>query len=166
MEEKKKRRKLKKWIVALLLFPVVLIFAWIVFNTTFTVLFVCVIPPDAATHSAIIESFVRMQMYISEHRKFPASLDELPKRDGYANCITDGWERPLIYKVEQDNLITLLSYGKDGKPGGTGRNADIQTTYRTKNPDGEWCIEEQLWLVTAEVKESQSHTRETMDSDE
>jgi hypothetical protein len=115
---------------------------------------VCVIPPDAMTHTAIVESFVRMQMYLKDHHQFPASLDELPKRNGYANRTTDGWQRPLIYKVEQDNFVTLLSFGKDGKEGGTGDNADIQRTYRTKNADGSWCVEEEGWIVTAEVKKS------------
>ncbi len=57
--------------------------------------------------STIVESFVRMHIYLKEHHKFPSSLEELPKREGYANQITDGWQR-LIYKVEQDNFITLL----------------------------------------------------------
>ena len=112
---------------------------------------VCVITPVEMTNTAIVESFVRMRMYLAEHHQFPASLDELPRRDGYANRTTDWWRRPLIYKAEQDNFITLLSLGKDGEPGGTGEDADIQRTYRTKNPDGSWCVHEELWIVTAEV---------------
>jgi hypothetical protein len=102
--------------------------------------FATVVPPDAVTHTAIQESFFRIQMHIARHRRFPASLDELPKRKGHANRTTDGWHRPLIYRIEEDNFVTLLSLGKDGQPGGTGENADIQTTYRTKNADGSWCV--------------------------
>ena len=112
-----------------------------------------VITPVEITHTAIGETFVRMHMYLTEHHQFPGALDDLPKREGYANRTTDGWQRPLIYTIEQDNFITLRSLGKDGRPGGSGEGADIQKTYRTKNPDGSWCVDEEFWIVTAEVKE-------------
>jgi len=113
-----------------------------------------VITPVEMTHTAIGESFARMHIYLTKHHRFPASLDELPKRDGYANRTTDGWHRPLLYRIEEENFITLFSLGKDGKPGGTGEDADIQRTYRTKNRDGSWCVDEELWLATAQVRET------------
>ena len=115
---------------------------------------ICVIPPVAMTNSAIIASFVRINMFMSEHHRFPGSLKDLPKREGYANSTTDGWHRPLIYRVEKDNFITLLSLGEDGKRGGTGENSDIEKTYRTRNPDGSWCVDDEMWILTAEIGES------------
>ena len=126
-----------------------LILAGVVISSLITV-----VTPVEMTHTAIGESFVRMQMFLTEHHRFPSALGELPKREGYANRLTDGWRRPLIYQVEEDNFVTLLSLGRDGQPGGTGEDADIQTTYRTKNPDGSWCADDDMWIVTAVIRET------------
>ncbi|MBI1942037.1 MAG: type II secretion system major pseudopilin GspG [Betaproteobacteria bacterium] len=38
----------------------------------------------------------------------------------------DPWGRPYVYRVPgQKSEFDLLSYGRDGKPGGTGEDADI-----------------------------------------
>lgn len=39
----------------------------------------------------------------------------------------DPWGRPYLYKMpgEKGGDFDLVSYGKDGQPGGTGENADI-----------------------------------------
>ena len=39
---------------------------------------------------------------------------------------TDPWGRPYVYRVPgQKGEFDLFSYGRDGKPGGTGEDADI-----------------------------------------
>ena len=39
---------------------------------------------------------------------------------------TDQWGRPYVYRVPgQKGAFDLFSYGRDGKPGGTGEDADI-----------------------------------------
>jgi general secretion pathway protein G len=38
----------------------------------------------------------------------------------------DPWSRPYIYKIPgEKGEFDLLTYGKDGQPGGTGENADL-----------------------------------------
>jgi general secretion pathway protein G len=37
----------------------------------------------------------------------------------------DPWGRPYVYQLGQSGGVAILSYGKDGQPGGTGENADI-----------------------------------------
>ena len=38
----------------------------------------------------------------------------------------DPWGRPYVYKIPgEKGEFDLLSYGKDGQPGGTGENADL-----------------------------------------
>src|SRR3954468_9790163 len=38
----------------------------------------------------------------------------------------DPWGKPYLYKIPGDNgEYDLVSYGKDGQPGGTGENADL-----------------------------------------
>lgn len=39
---------------------------------------------------------------------------------------TDPWDRPYIYRIPGEKTeYSLISYGADGKPGGTDENADI-----------------------------------------
>jgi general secretion pathway protein G len=37
----------------------------------------------------------------------------------------DPWGRPYQYRLADSGSYVILSYGKDGQPGGTGENADI-----------------------------------------
>ena len=113
---------------------------------------VTVATPVELTNTAITESFSRMRMFLALHRRFPESLDDLPKREGHANRTADGWGRPLMYRIEGSNYITLLSLGEDGRVGGTGVDADIRKTYRTKSPDGSWCVDDEMWIVTEEMR--------------
>jgi hypothetical protein len=115
--------------------------------------FVTVITPVEMTDSAITETFVRIDLYAKEHGTTPPSLDVLPERKGYMNRITDGWGRPLLYEVSDDGRLTLTSYGKDGKPGGSGEDADISRSYYSRRPDGSLWVGSDLWIVEAEVGE-------------
>ena len=106
------------------------------------------IPPGDMTNSSMVETQVRMQMYMKEHGETPPNLAALPTRKGYVNSTTDGWGRELQYTVDQEGVITLTSLGADGKPGGGGLNKDIVQRYRTRNPDGSSCINDEYWIVT------------------
>jgi len=110
------------------------------------------ITPVEATHTAIGETFARVQIYAETNRFVAPSLDVLPKRGGYANQTSDGWHRPLLYRAAPDGVITILSLGKDGKSGGAGEDADISVSYRSKRQDGSLWVGSDLWLVEAEVK--------------
>ena len=52
-----------------------------------------------------------------------------PKWDGpylKKHLPSDPWGRPYVYRIPGERAdFDLLSYGKDGQPGGTGENADI-----------------------------------------
>jgi hypothetical protein len=110
-----------------------------------------VIPPDAMTITAIGETFVRINLYAETNRSIPLSLDVLPKREGYANRTTDGWGRPLVYKVAADGVITLTSFGADGQPGGEGPDADLSQSYRCRRPEGSLWVGSPMWIVEAEI---------------
>jgi len=110
------------------------------------------ITPVDITSTAITESFARVQIYAQTNGAVPPSLDVLPKRKGYINRITDGWHRPLLYRVAPDGVITIMSFGRDGKPGGTGEDADISVSYRSKRPDGSLLVGADLWIVEAQVR--------------
>lgn len=44
-----------------------------------------------------------------------------------AKVPTDPWGRPYVYELKDDGTFRILTLGKDGKPGGTGENADLAT---------------------------------------
>lgn len=113
---------------------------------------VTTISPSEMTQTAISETTVRIHMYLIQHRDYPKDLSVLPKRDRYANQITDGWGRPLIYNVDEKGVISLKSLGRDGKVGGDGPDQDIVRQHRTRNADGTLNIDDDLWLVTSVLK--------------
>jgi len=112
-------------------------------------------PEQDHTRSTIKGRSEDIQKYQKAHGKLPATLAELyPKMDSQATMVaigggaaaatlavlfpkmdsqrenvrrlTDGWQRPLIYEVRNEEF-DLYSYGRDGKPGGIGLDADIHS---------------------------------------
>lgn len=116
-------------------------------------LFVDFIPPRDMTNTSIIETTVRIHMYMTANGEYPTNLSVLPIRNGYANRTTDGWGRTLVYDVDDEGIISLESLGRDGKPGGEGDDADIIRRYRTRNKDGSLCVDDEMWIVDAEIRE-------------
>lgn len=110
------------------------------------------ISPLQKTLTSLSATTLRIYMYLCERRQFPTSIEELPKRKGYANCIEDGWGRKLIYTIEKDQIFSLSSLGKDGVVGGTGDNKDITRKYRVKRIDGSWTIDDKFWFTTHRLK--------------
>jgi hypothetical protein len=110
-----------------------------------------VIPPRDMTITAVVETFVRINLYAQTNRSIPLSLDVLPKREGYANRTVDGWGQPLLYTVGADGVITLTSFGADGKPGGEGLDADISESYRCRRADGSLWVGSSMWIVEAKL---------------
>jgi len=113
-----------------------------------------VITPVEMTETAIGETFYRVYLYGQMHHKIPHSLDVLPVRDGYANQTTDGWNRELILEIKDDKIMTLKSYGQDGKPGGKGENADISRSHWLRKKDGSLWVSDPLWVVESEIRET------------
>ncbi len=66
---------------------------------------------------------------------FPSPLDPQPRRfpaDGYLDrreLPVDPWGNPYVYLIPGSGGETyeVMSYGADGQPGGTGKDADIST---------------------------------------
>jgi len=59
-----------------------------------------VIPDRAMTKTAMIETSVRVGIFVDQNKTLPRSLDKLPKREGYMNRMTDAWKRSLIWLTE------------------------------------------------------------------
>jgi len=66
----------------------------------------------------------------------PATLDPKPRKfppDGYlekTECPLDPWKNPYVYLIpgSRGEPYEILSYGRDGNPGGEGEDADISTS--------------------------------------
>lgn len=87
-------------------------------------------PPRPNTITAMMILMHQMAEYLEVHGSIPENLSELPKRKGKNNQIRDGWFRKIELIKQKDGLIALRSYGRDGKVGGTGGNADITMSFR------------------------------------
>jgi hypothetical protein len=64
--------------------------------------------------------------YQKAHGKLPKTLDDLPQPNSTSpiRYKEDCWGRPFVFQKLGDHFV-LTSYGKDGKPGGEGWDADI-----------------------------------------
>ena len=62
---------------------------------------------------------------IKTRRSPPRSLDQLRTASEEPHQVhVDGWDRPFLYLVDGEDY-SVLSYGRDGKPGGTGLDSDL-----------------------------------------
>jgi general secretion pathway protein G len=69
-----------------------------------------------------------LDQYRLEKRRYPTSEEGLDAIRPYLKKAVpkDPWDRPYVYRTPgRDGEFELLSYGRDGKPGGSGEDADI-----------------------------------------
>jgi general secretion pathway protein G len=69
-----------------------------------------------------------VDQYRLDNRRYPTSEEGLAAVQSYLkkSVPNDPWGRPYVYQIPGDKAeYTVLSYGRDGKPGGTGEDADI-----------------------------------------
>ena len=75
----------------------------------------------------------QIPLFVKRYHRLPASLQEcsmLLKDRG--QIFQDEWSREIIYRVTGTDTVELLSDGRDGKPGGTGKDADICLRFRVE----------------------------------
>lgn len=86
---------------------------------------VTVISPEDMTRTRLMVLEYRIRQYM-KHNKPETAIDlhSLPISPGRDHSVVDGWRRLFLCTVEGP-VVTLTSYGKDGVPGGLGKNADI-----------------------------------------
>jgi hypothetical protein len=93
------------------------------------------ITPATHTRSRMLGIETRIRQHFTEWEEGdPICLTELPDVPGKNNAITDGWGNPIVVCV-QGSTITLISYGNDGKPGGSGERADISHGFMMNTHD-------------------------------
>jgi hypothetical protein len=72
-------------------------------------------------------------------------LTALKQIPGYDNEVLDGWGRLIEYRKDVKGLVTLVSLGRDGIPGGTGEDTDLVHPFRSKGENGQWADELVEW---------------------
>lgn len=90
--------------------------------------FIDIVPKKDRTQTDLVVLEQRIRHYYEKNGMLPTSLAELPEAPSKENRVTDGWGRPIIYK-HVNGKVFLLSYGKDGLPGGSGDDEDITRTF-------------------------------------
>jgi hypothetical protein len=94
------------------------------------------VPLDKQTMLTISTTVLQTQRYIREHGSPPPALSAIPERRTDVGAMKDAWGRELLYDVGMDGVVTIRSYGADGKPGGSGLDRDIICRFRSRNADG------------------------------
>jgi Type II secretion system (T2SS), protein G len=101
------------------------------------------------THFSLNSVALASSSYHQFYGRWPTSLQDFgiysprnPKHYGfltYANTFSlatsDGWFHPLIYKPFDPSVGygSVISYGRDGQPGGVGPDADIEVRFGRDN---------------------------------
>ncbi|GAB4550662.1 MAG: type II secretion system major pseudopilin GspG [Phycisphaerales bacterium] len=88
----------------------------------------------ASTASAIEQFHMDVGRYptIAEMDGYRALIDQPSDAPGWDGpyleknkAPTDGWERELVYELDEKWGFVVKSYGADGKPGGEDENSDL-----------------------------------------
>jgi len=73
--------------------------------------------------------------YNKAHNSWPNSLDELMGNNSCSNEVatlrTDFWGHVIIFQPfdSAKGYGAVISYGRDGQPGGTGEDADLEVRF-------------------------------------
>jgi uncharacterized protein YceK len=91
--------------------------------------FADVIPPQSQTDLRLRDTYGRIEAFWNQHGKVPAKADELPDVKDHDCSMKDGWGRELQWVSDGATKVTVTSLGRDGKPGGTGDDADLEIVF-------------------------------------
>jgi hypothetical protein len=84
--------------------------------------------------------------FVKQKKRLPVSLDEVKAQFGDSERWNDPWGNPVQFRVRDDHWM-LSSQGRDGKPGGTGFDADY--TYNLTSPSD---LQPTLWQFLSDPK--------------
>ncbi len=99
-----------------------------------TALWLGQIPPEAVTITTMQGLAIGITDRYHRSGRIPTTLSEWAHEQGIDREITDGWGRAILFRRDGDSTITVESLGKDGRKGGTGRDADITLTFDAAEP--------------------------------
>ena len=94
--------------------------------------------PESVTSASMHMIKRRILKYVNIYNVLPDRLSDLPTIGGFSNRIRDGWGREIILEIDYGDLVSLISYGKDGIEGGNRADTDIIGIFSVKNENGQW----------------------------
>jgi hypothetical protein len=83
--------------------------------------------------------------YAKLHNSLPTSVYDLPEIPNKSDRVQDAWGRDIVMKFADDRA-TLTSLGRDGKPDGTGEDAEMSGVFPLKDENGKWADEYVDWI--------------------
>lgn len=86
------------------------------------------IPPHSLTATRLTVTQHRIHRYWTAQGRMPAQPTDLPDEPNRDCSLLDGWGRPFHWQSEGQQ-VTVWSLGRDGQPGGTGDNEDIEVVF-------------------------------------
>ena len=87
------------------------------------------IPPENLTEGALQFTYVRIETFWNQHGRVPTKVSELPDVKDHDCSMKDGWGRELHWLSDGKSMVRVWSLGRDGKPGGTGEDADMEVVF-------------------------------------
>lgn len=102
------------------------------------------ISPRDLTVTNMYHTKRRILRYAAANDTLPTTAGQLTPMAGYVNDPNDAWGRPITWRADGDT-VTLTSYGRDGKPGGTGEDEDLIGVFRAKTDEMRWADELCNW---------------------
>jgi hypothetical protein len=87
------------------------------------------IPPANLTETRLLVTHNRIQKFWNQHGKVPTKPTDLPDEKNRDCSMTDGWGRELHWESDGVSKVKVWSLGRDGKPAGTGENADMEVEF-------------------------------------
>lgn len=99
-----------------------------------------VAPPQSRTDLTMRDLAGRIRTAFKQGRSIPADLTTLPEHRRDSVDVNDGWGRPMTARWLVGGTVELLSLGRDGRPGGTGEDADLRGVFDPVADDNEWIV--------------------------
>ena len=94
--------------------------------------------PAVRTRESLYRIAQRICDYVQSNREVPKTLKSLSLRNGHHDTIEDGWGNKIEYNIIDDKLVTLMSFGADGKMGGKDENVDFILPFNPNRPEDEY----------------------------
>jgi hypothetical protein len=87
------------------------------------------IPAKNLTETRLLITYDRIETFWNQHGRVPTKRDQLADIKDRDCSMTDGWGRELHWASNGATKVTVWSLGRDGKPGGTGEDADLEIVF-------------------------------------
>lgn len=103
------------------------------------------LPPENFTSTTMYGLKRQILLYAEQNNRLPNTVDELPPIEGFDNRVTDVWGNKIIMQID-GTTVSLISYGKDKKPGGQGYDHDVIGIFEAKIPIEDRVKKDTVWI--------------------